>query len=289
MSRASGLAAAVERTGWTEEESLLAGHPSWEERQAIAETDAIIGLVNGRQDDTPNTARQRVLSTRRAVVVDTRCLQDPAYATRGVGRHGRRVLRATRMAATDHDLVLLTSAELPELDDEISELADGVVVTPYAVRAEDIRLFLQLSPMTATCSATVPFLARPTCATASLVYDFIPTQFPAAYQSSTSSVLANRARVEALRHYDLLLPISRSTEAACLRILGETPVTSVTGVGDPLHGVRPRLPAVAGPFARLRWRRPEEEHSRRGGRSRSTPPQCAGRRLIEPVSAWTER
>ena len=152
------------------------------------------------------------------------------------------------MVATGHDLVLLTSADLPDLDDELSDLADDVIVTPYAVRAADVRLFLQLSPMTATCAATVPFLARPTCATASVVHDFIPTQFPAAYLSSTSSVLANRARIEALRHYDLLLANSRSTEAACLRILGKPSAISVTGVGDPLHGVRPTPPTVDWPY-----------------------------------------
>jgi FkbM family methyltransferase len=247
-SRASALAAEIERAGWTDEEALLARHLSWEERQAIVETDAIVRLVNGRQDDTPNAARQRVLSTRRTVVVDARCLQDPAYTTRGVGRHGRSVLQATRTAATGHDLVLLTSADLPDLDDDLSELADEVVVTPYAVRAADVRLFLQLSPMTATCATTVPFLAHPSCATASVVLDFIPAQFPAAYLSSASLMLAHRARIEALRHYDLLLAISRSTEAACLQLLGTSPAISVTGVADPLHGVRPTSPTVDGPY-----------------------------------------
>ena len=165
-------------------QSLIARHPSWEERQAIVEADAIVGLVNGHQDDIPRAGRPRARSTKRAVVVDARCLQDPAYSKRGVGRHRRGVLEATRRAATGHDLILLTSAELPDLDDELSELADDVIFTPYAVRAADIQLFIQLSPMTATCAATVPFLARPTCATASLVYDFIPAQFPAAYLSS---------------------------------------------------------------------------------------------------------
>lgn len=248
VSRASALAAEVERTGWTDEASLLARHLSWEQRQAIVETDAIVRLVKGHHDDTRNSAWQPVSSARKAVVVDARCLQDPAYTTRGVGRHARHVLQATRMAASGHDLVLLTSAELPALDDKLSELADDVVTTPYAVRAPDVRLFVQLSPMTATCTATVPFLARPTCATASVVYDFIPALLPAAYVSSATSDLANRARLEALRHYDLLLAISRSTEAACLRILGNSPAISVTGVGDPLRGVRPTSPTVDGPY-----------------------------------------
>jgi FkbM family methyltransferase len=247
VSRASALAAEVERTGWANEESLRAERP-WEDRQAIVEADAIVGLVTARQDDPPNAARQRAVSTRPAVVVDARCLQDPGYATRGIGRHARAVLRAARMAATGHHVFLLTSAELPDLDDEVSELADDVVVTPYALRLADVPLFVQLSPMTATCTATVPFLAHPTCATASVLYDFIPTAFPDAYLSSANSALTNRARTEALRHYDLLLAISRSTEAACLRNLGKPPAISVTGVGDPLHGARPTLSTVDGPY-----------------------------------------
>ena len=245
----SALTAAIERAGWTDEESLLAGNTSWEERQAIVETDAIVRLVKARQDNTSNGLRRRVSSTGPAVVLDARSLQDPNYATRGVGRHGRGVLEATRMAAAGHDLVLLTSADLPDLDEQLSELADDVVVTPYPVRAADVRLFVQLSPMTASCAAVVPFLARPTCATASVVYDFIPTQFPAAYLSSASSALTNRARTEALRHYDVLLPISAATGAACTEVLGAcTPAASVTGVGDPLDGVQPTPPAVDGPY-----------------------------------------
>ena len=107
-SRASALAAEIERAGWADEQSLLARHPSWEERQAIVEADAIVGLVNDRQAGTPNAARaarpvdetgggrRRAMSARSGL------------HTRGVGRHGRAVLRATRMAATGHDLVLLT-------------------------------------------------------------------------------------------------------------------------------------------------------------------------------------
>jgi FkbM family methyltransferase len=250
VSRASALATEVERTGWTDEESLVARHWSSEERQTFVETDAIVRLVKGREATASNAARRHLRSSPQVVVIDARCLQDPIYSTRGVGRHGRGVLQATRMAASGHELIFLTSAELPALDDELSELADDVIVTSYAVSATDVRLFLQLSPMTATCSATVPFLACPTCATASVVHDFIPTQFPAAYLSSTSSELANRARIEALRHYDLLLANSWSSEAACLRILGnsDSPPISVTGVANPLHGVRPTLPMVNGPY-----------------------------------------
>lgn len=237
-SRAAAVAVAVERSRWTDDEALAARQPPREERQAIVEADAIVSFVRNRHDNTSSGARRRVSSTRRAVVVDARCLQDPNYRTRGVGRHAQSVLQATRMAASGHDLVLMTSAELPALDGEIVERAE-IVTTPYSVRADDVHLFVELSPMTAPCTAALPFLAQPGCAAASVMYDFIPEQFPVAYLDSPSSALSNRARIEALRHYDLLFSISRATAATCVRTLGSCPPISVTGVGDPLCGVLP--------------------------------------------------
>jgi FkbM family methyltransferase len=241
---AAAIAEQLERTGWSSDESLLAKRLSWEERQAIIEADAIVGLVRRRDDDAATAAS----TAGPVVVVDARCLQDPLYATRGVGLHGRRVLEATRLASTGLDLVLLTSVDLPDLDGTLIEMADHVVVTPYAVRTADVALFLELSPMTASCAATVPLLGARTAAKSSVMFDFIPTRFPAAYLGSDASALANRARIEALRHYDLLLPISEATEAESRRLFGETTATAVSGVGDPLHGVSPEPAVVERPF-----------------------------------------
>ena len=131
-----------------------------------------------------------------------------------------------------HDLVLLTSAELPDLDDDLSELADDVVVTPYAAprggRPAVPSALADDGDVYAPRCRSWP--VRPALPPASSTTSF-PAQFPATYLSSTSSVLANRARIEALRHYDLLLAISHSTEAACLRMLGKPPAIAVTGVG----------------------------------------------------------
>lgn len=246
---ASELDTQLDLIGWSDEESLVAKRLSWEERQAVVEADAIVRLVIGRPDDIPTMAQHgRRTFGRPTVVVDARCLQDPMYSTRGVGLHGRRVLQATRTVAAGHSLVLLTSADLPTLEEDVAEVADYVAVAPYALRATDVALFLELSPMTASCAATVPFLGRPKCATASVVHDFIPTEFSAAYLRSVTSALTNRTRIEALRNYDLLLTNSDSTEAACQRILGESATTVVTGVGDPLHEVSSRSPDVDGPY-----------------------------------------
>jgi glycosyltransferase involved in cell wall biosynthesis len=102
--------------------------------------------------------------------------------------------------------------------------------------------------MTATIAPAIPFLAAETTKSISLVYDFIPTRFPDAYLQSPAAKLANRVRVEALRHYDRLISISEATAADCRRILGEAVDVRVTGVADPLDGVAGRQPDTESGF-----------------------------------------
>jgi glycosyltransferase involved in cell wall biosynthesis len=184
----------------------------------------------------------------RTLVVDARCLQDSAYRQRGVGLHSRFVLEAARAVAADYTLVLLTSADLPPPDATVVSLADRVVTNAYELRRAEASMFLELSPMTASVAPVVPFLVDEGCATVSVVYDFIPSHFPAAYLRSPSAILANRVRVEALRQYDVLLPISQATGDDCRHILGETAEVRVTGVADPLHGVTPAPVAREQPY-----------------------------------------
>lgn len=246
--RGSEIAEELELLNWTHEDSLIARRLSWDERQAVVEVDALVQLVAMSSRETEVEEPGRTATAGPVVVVDARCLQEPVYGTRGVGQHSRRVLEATRAATRGHALVLLTSAELADLPPDVAEVADRIVFTPYPTRSDDVALFVQLSPMTASCAAAVPFLCRRACATASVVYDFIPTEFPDAYLQSAASILANRARIEALRHYDHLLPISASTEAACQLILGEGVATSVTGVGDPLDDADSQPDSWGQPF-----------------------------------------
>src|SRR5262249_5807759 len=175
--RASKLGEQLDRLRWADDESLVAKRLTWEERQAVVEADAIVSLVKGCSDGNQSSAHLRVRTFQKAVVaIDARCLQEHVYSTRGVGRHARTVLEATRMIAVGHSLVLLTSAELPALTQEVAELADSVVVGPYQLRTADVALFVELSPMTGSCGPTLPFLARRGSATASVVFDFIPTE-----------------------------------------------------------------------------------------------------------------
>ncbi len=247
---ASALAEELARIGWADEWSLLERRLSWDERQAIVEAESVVQLAAEGPGKPFDRAPERVGDppAPRAVVVDARCLQDPAYRQRGVGLHSRAVLRATRAAADHERVVLLTSPELPDLDPAIVDLADELVFTPYALRETDVALFVALSPMTASTAPAIPFLASSDCRTVAVLYDFIPNEFPSAYLNSATSTLSNRARIEALRHYDLLLPISKATATICQRILGHEARLVVTGVGDPLSDVSAASLSVSQPF-----------------------------------------
>ena len=88
---------AVERalvdTRWTDDDVLASLTFSWEERQVIVEADAVTRLAR-------HATTQKFSPLRSAgepsgeVVVDVRCLQDPAYRDGGIGSHGRMVIAA---------------------------------------------------------------------------------------------------------------------------------------------------------------------------------------------------
>jgi FkbM family methyltransferase len=233
--RARDVARAIEQSSWTSEAALQERRFSREDRLAILEADAIVRAVSARKSHSANPVTKATGIP--LVVVDIRCLQDPQYRNRGVGVHSRFVLETIKAVAESRPLALLTSAELPPPEEQLRELADLVVSTPYELRDRDVCLFVELSPMTAGVVATIPFLTNAACKTVAVVYDFIPTEFPAAYLKSSRAALTERVRLEALRAYDLLLPISETTAAACGHILKTNAEIRVTGVADPLREV----------------------------------------------------
>jgi glycosyltransferase involved in cell wall biosynthesis len=143
------------------------------------------------------------------------------------------VLAVLREATKVGRLVGLVDNELPELDELTRGLVDELCTTAADVR--EARLFVELSPMTASCAHVVPFLRNPDCATAAVVYDFIPTLHPTAYLSINQSALQNRARLEALSQYDLLMPISEATAADARALLKTKQGAVVTWVADPIE------------------------------------------------------
>jgi FkbM family methyltransferase len=246
--RVAGIAAELEQLDWAGDQSLLEKRLSWEQRQAVVETDAVVQLIRRLADESEPRLENATGASSSAVVIDTRCLQDSRFSIRGVGLHARSVFAAVRAAVGARTIVLLTTPELPELDRALLEPGDRIAATPYAVRDLAVDLFVQLSPMTAISGPAVPFLLTPSCSTVSVVYDFIPSTYPAAYLRSAADALANRARLEVLRRYDLLLPISSSTAAECSQLLGPTVRTVVTGIGNPLEEVQGSRLVARPPF-----------------------------------------
>ena len=246
-SEAARLRSEVEDTGWADDGSLASRRLSWEERQAVVEADALAQLVLAGQSALAHAGGGPGSRGRQVVVVDVRCLQREQYASRGVGLHARSVLRATVRAVPGASVHLLTSPELPELAAEDAALGDHIVTTPFSAGRSDPRLFVQLSPMTDSLGPATPFLLSGSCRTAAVVYDFIPSEHPSAYLSSPAARLTNLVRTEALRHYDLLLPISEATAGTCRRLVAETGRIAVTGVASPV-AVERTPPAAAGPF-----------------------------------------
>lgn len=232
---ASRLRREVARTGWADDRSLEARRLSWEERQAVVEADALAELVLAKESGHGRSAGEGASSGRPIVVVDVRCLQREQLRARGVGVHARGILRATVRATQGASVHLLTSSELPDLDTDVRALGDQVLTTPHLARRSDVRLFVQLSPMTDPLGPATPFLLSSRCRTAAVVYDFIPSEHPAAYLASPAAQLTNLVRTESLRQYDLLLPISDATGATCRRVVGEAVRLAVTGVASPVQ------------------------------------------------------
>lgn len=225
----------VGRTGWADEQSLDARLLSWDERQAVVEADALGELVLAKSSGHGQSPGMAATSGRSIVVVDVRCLQHEHYRSRGVGVHARGILQATIRATRGASVQLLTSPELPELDADVAALGDNVITTPQLTRQSDVHLFVQLSPMTDSLGPATQFLLSSGCRTAAVVYDFIPSQHPSAYLASPSARLTDLVRTEALRHYDLLLPISDATAAMCRRLIGDGARLAVTGVACPFR------------------------------------------------------
>jgi FkbM family methyltransferase len=270
--RADGLRLSIEKLGWTDERSLQARRLTREERQVIVEVDALSRVVvpSGGTHD----ARSRV--GRPAVVVDARCLQDHDYRALDAGVHALTVLRATREGTRGMDLLLLVDAELADLPPDVAALADAIVCTPLE-RSDDVGLFVALSPLTASCAPATPFLAAADCRTIAVVGDLIPADYPSTHLATSVAALAHRARLESLRHYEVLLATSEASVQACRRVLDDG-VPTVGGAGDPAS-VRSRVVGTVRDV--LRDRRPSARRDSGAGRARLAlvtpfPPQRSG-------------
>ncbi len=146
------------------------------------------------------------------VVIDLRCFQDPEYAARGIGQHGRSLIDAIRRTA---------GVELAGIADPLLSAPPDDVVAQFGEIGRDPAdfsgdVFINPSPMTHDTSTLVTAL-RKGMRRLAVVHDFIPLRAtqPAADAGGAAGeeALIYRYRLRSLVRYDILLPNSEATRA----------------------------------------------------------------------------
>ena len=169
------------------------------------------------------------------IVLDVRCLQDPNYSERGIGRHALAILRHVPRTGR---IIGLTDPTLPALLPEACEIVDEIHVNAYAAgkaRApvSSPACFVMLSPMTHDPLFAARLLSDPAVLCAAPVYDFIPTHSPDQYLPGPAERLSYMISLRWLARCSLFAPISRST-ASELKTLLKVPDNAITVTGCPL-------------------------------------------------------
>jgi glycosyltransferase involved in cell wall biosynthesis len=168
-------------------------------------------------EDPPGYMYER--SPAGCIVVDARCLQDPDYVERGVGRHTVNLLRhAPRQAG--RPIVGLFDPSMPDIRVSLRELFD--VVRPNA-QFHDVRhaaCFVSPSPMTHDPLFVARLLLDPRLLKTAVIYDFIPYELPHRYLTQSEQRHEYYTCLRWLSRYDLFLPISYASGDLLQTILG---------------------------------------------------------------------
>lgn len=164
------------------------------------------------------------------VIVDVRCLQDPSYARRGIGRHALTLLRH---APRDMRLIGLYDPNLPPIIPEARACLSHTARNSRAASAYGVDAFVGLSPMTHDPHFVVPLLEASDLVKVAVVYDFIPHRHPEVYLGTPPARLAYAESLRWLANYDLFCSISKSTGDDLAELLG-TGTTHIRTTGSPV-------------------------------------------------------
>ena len=171
---------------------------------------------------------------RLSVVLDMRCLQDPGFAKRGVGRHALALLRH---APSRVRLVGLVDETLPPLLPEAAAAVGELHGNAYAAKqAGDPDAFVMLSPMTHDPIFVARLLSDQTLLRAAVVYDFIPYRWPDRYLPGPTERLAYALALRWLARCDLFAPISQSSADDLVTLTGAWP-SAIAVTGAPLDPI----------------------------------------------------
>ncbi len=189
-------------------------------------------------------------------LIDLRCLQDPDYAERGIGRNSLNLLQHARTLLPGMRLVGLADPELPALPSHVTGLVDHMRANAYTGALTDPCCHVQFSPLTHDPLFVARLLHHPSIPAATAVHDFIPLSEPQRYLPSLAARLEYDLRLRWLARHQLFLPVSADT-AAGLHRLG-MPDGRIVITGAPLspgfEGLRRRaarhILVIAGPDPR---------------------------------------
>jgi len=186
------------------------------------------------------------------VLIDVRCLQDPNYAGRGIGRHATALLEGARASPTiarGARLIALQDPALPPMSVRHRAVFDDLRTTAYTGALTRPVWFLQLSPMTHDPLFVARLLHHAAPLTAAVVYDFIPLDDAARYLADPKTRLDYHIALAWLAHYDLFAPISQASAARLGALIPAAAADiSVTGAAlDPVFE-----PSAAAPGAGAR-------------------------------------
>ena len=199
------------------------------------------------------------------VVFDARCLQDPDYAPRGVGRHALGLLKGRERLGSRLRLVGLIDPALPPLSEDARSEFDELCPNAYATgqhygRDGGLAAFVSLSPMTHDPLFCARLLTDRRLLRVAVVYDFIPHRYPDLYLSGAGDKLNYAMQLHWLASCDLFFPISGSASADLVALLSvQTSAVTVTGaalnsaferVGQQKVAGKPMILVVGGGDAR---------------------------------------
>lgn len=153
-------------------------------------------------------------------IIDVRCLQDPAYAERGIGRHAGTMLAYARQMLPGMRLVGLADPTLPQLDPAVRLRFDDLRGTAYTGALHEPCCHVQLSPMTHDPLFVARLLHHSAIPAAAAVYDFIPWDEPERYLPGQASRLEYDLSLRWLARHQLFLPISKDAGARLHALIG---------------------------------------------------------------------
>ena len=178
-------------------------------------------------------------------LIDVRCLQDPGYAERGIGRHALALIEHAREHLPSARLLGLADARLPELPATTRRLLDELRTTSYTGALNGPYCHVQLSPMTHDPFFVARLLHHPAIPSAAAVYDFIPIEEPDRYLPTPEARLEYHVSLRWLARHQLFLPISAAAASGLRRLLG-APESRTIVTGAPLapafEAVQPGTP-----------------------------------------------